>query len=112
MRYVSVGLFAVMLMASPVLAQEPATKSHASGDEAGMFMALQTVPTQLNALSDTELATVEGGTALFDFQKSVAAAFFGAAFLYALNHDFLAAANSSVAGSLIGTQITGLPSGS
>jgi len=113
MRYVSAGLFAVMLMASPVLAQDLATKSQASGDEAGMFKALQAVPTQLNALSDMELATVEGATGvLFDFQNAVAAAFFGAAYLYGLNGNFLAAANASVAGGLIGTQITGLPSGS
>lgn len=105
MRYVSAGLFAVMLMASPVLAQDLATKSQASGDEAGMFKALQAVPTQLNALSDMELATVEGATGLFDFQNAVAAAFFGAAYLYGLTGDFLSAANASVAGALIGTQV-------
>jgi bacteriocin-like protein len=62
--------------------------------------ALQEIPGALNQLSETELARVEGG-----FHGATAAAFFGAAYLYALNHDFAAAANASIAGALIGTQV-------
>ena len=53
-----------------------------------------------NQLSETRGTHSEGG-----FSAATAAAFFGAAYLYALNHDFLAAANSAVAGALIGTQV-------
>ncbi|MBA2486575.1 MAG: hypothetical protein H0V35_10850 [Nitrospira sp.] len=68
--------------------------------EQGTLKALQEIPGALNQLSETELARVEGG-----FHEETAAAFFGAAYLYALNHDFAAAANASIAGALIGTQV-------
>ncbi len=55
---------------------------------------------EVRRLSGTRVTHSEGG-----FSEATAAAFFGAAYLYALNHDFLAAANSAVAGALIGTQV-------
>jgi len=56
---------------------------------------------EVRRLSGTRVTHSKGG-----FSEATAAAFFGAAYLYALNGNFLAAANASVAGALIGTQVT------
>ncbi len=96
--------FAVAALAGPAFAgvesHHDATMNQVPVAEQGTLKALQEIPGALNQLSETELARVEGG-----FHKETAAAFFGAAFLYALNHDFYAAINSALAGALIGIQV-------
>jgi outer membrane lipoprotein SlyB len=100
----AVTAFAVAALASPVFAGEEsrdnATMNQVPVVEQGTLKALQEIPGALNQLSETELARVEGG-----FHGATAAAFFGAAFLLGLQNDFFAAANASVAGALIGTQV-------
>ena len=101
----AVTSFAVAMLAVPAFAATDESRNDAIMAqmpvvEQGTFKALEEIPSALTPLNDTELVRVEGG-----FHRAVAAAFFGAAYLYALNRDFLAAANASIAGALIGTQI-------
>ena len=91
----AVTAFAVATLAGPAFAASDESRTEDT------LKVMHQVPGAVNQLSDTELAGVEGA----QFPGAVAASLFGSAFLFALQGDFEAAANASVAGSLIGTQV-------
>ena len=97
-----VATFATAMFAVPAFAATDESRNNDTMNqlpviEQGMFKAVQELPGQSNEMSDAELARVEGG-----FHEATAGAYFGAAFLFALQHDFWGAANAGVTGALIG----------